>query len=178
MVKITTEQQVRLHAAFLTAAGSPAPIEGTPVWTTSQSGIIDLVVDPDGKGALAKSVAPGTVQVTVTADADLTTGTRPISGVIALEVMEAAAEQVDITNDPPEFKTVTLTVSIVKLPDDTVQLTGQGNPGTLYHVEAADAVTGPYAEIGTTLSDSLGVAVYIDTDAAAHPTRFYRLRWP
>jgi hypothetical protein len=178
MVKITTEQQVRLHAAFLTAAGSPAPIEGTPEWSAAPAGVVNLIVDPDGRAALCQSVAAGTAQVSVSADADLGTGVRTITGTIGIEVSEASAEAVEITADTPEFKTVTLTVTVEMLPDGTAKVTGHGNPDTLYHVEAADDVAGPYAEIGTTLSDSTGVAIFIDPDAASHTTRFYRLRWP
>jgi hypothetical protein len=178
MLKITTEQQVRLHAAFLTGAGAPAPIEGTPAWATAQPTIIDLIPDADGLGALVKSKAIGAAQITVEADADLTTGTRTITGTIGIEVIEAGAETVEITADPPEFKTVILTVTATPQPDGTVLLTGHGNPNTLYQVEAADAITGPWAVIGTMLTDSSGNGSYIDTDAPAHPTRFYRLRWP
>jgi hypothetical protein len=177
-ISISTEQQVRLHVAFLTAAGNPAPVDGTPTWSSSAPSVVDLVVDSDGLGALAISKAVGTTLITVQADADTGSGTNLITGTLGLEVTPAAAEVVDVTADTPTFKPVVITVSVAMQPDGSALVTGTGAPNTLYHILAADAVTGPYAEIGTALSNSTGAFSYTDTDAPAHPTRFYRAVWP
>jgi hypothetical protein len=177
-ISISTEQQVRLNVAFLTAAGNPAPVDGTPTWSSSAPSIVDLVVDSDGMGALAISKAVGTTLITVQADADTGSGENLISGTLGLEVIPATAEVVDVTADTPVFKPVSITVSVVMQSDGTALVTGSGAPNTLYRILAADAVTGPYAEIGTALSNSSGAFSYADTDAPAHPTRFYRAVWP
>lgn len=177
-VSISTEQQVRLHVAFLTAAGNAAPIDGTPSWTISAPAVADLVVDSDGLGAMVVSKAVGTALITVQADADLGSDTNIITGTLALEVTQAAAETVEVTADTPTFKPVVLTVSVVMQSDGTALITGSGAPNTLYHILAADAVTGPYAEIGTALSNASGVFSFVDADAASHTTRFYRATWP
>lgn len=177
-ISITTEQQVRLHVAFLTAAGNPATVDGTPTWTSSAPGVVDLVVDSDGMGALAISKAVGTTLVTVQADANLGAGTTVISGTLGLEVTPAIAETVEVTADPPTFKPVVITVSVAIQPDGSALITGTGAPNTQYRIEAADAVSGPYAEIGTALSDASGAFSFVDTDAPNHATRFYRAVWP
>lgn|SRR5512143_1066268 len=177
-VSITTEQQVQLHVAFLTAAGNPAPVDGTPTWSSSAPAVVDLVVASDGLSALAVSKAVGTTLITVQADADLSSGTNTITGTLGLEVTQAAAEVVDVTAETPTFKQVVITVSVAVQPDGTALVTGTGAPNTLYHILAADVVTGPYAEIGTALSNGSGAFSFIDTDAASHTTRFYRAVWP
>lgn len=177
-ISISTEQQVRLHVAFLTAAGNPAPVDGIPSWTTSSPAVADLIVDSDGMGALAVSKAVGTTLITVQADADLSSGTNTITGTLGLEVTQAAAEVVDVTAETPTFKQVVITVSVAVQTDGTALITGTGAPNTLYHILAADVVTGPYAEIGTALSNGSGVFSFVDTDAASHTTRFYRAVWP
>lgn len=176
MVKITTEQQVRLHASFLTATGHPASIAGVPKWSTADPNIVSIASDPDGKSALVKSLAAGVVSVTVTARASFNGDAREVTGTIDIEVVGAEAERVAVTHDAPEFKTVTLAVTTEALDGARIRLIGHGSPCTTYQVEAASTVGGPYDVIGKATSDADGLVTYIDPMAL--DILFYRFRWP
>lgn len=102
---LTDEQKVALSVEAKTAAGNPASVEGAPVWTVSDPGIITLVVDPAGFSAVAVTAGPlGPCQITVTADADLGAGVRTITGILDIEVMAAEAATLGIAAGTPELK--------------------------------------------------------------------------
>jgi hypothetical protein len=82
---LTDEQKVKLSVGFFTKAGNPAKIDGLPTWASSDPSII-------------------TVQVTVSADADLGEGTRLITGVLDIEVRAAEAVSANIAAGTPESK--------------------------------------------------------------------------
>jgi len=174
IVQITTEQQVPLSVAFYTATGNPAPVVGTPTWSIDDTSVVDIVVASDGLSALIVSKAVGTCLVTVEANA----GSKVISGTINITVVAAEAEVVEITPGAVEPKPVIITVSVTIQPDGSALIEGQGAPNKTYRILAADAVTGPYTEIGSATADATGAFSFVDTDAPAHPTRFYRAVWP
>jgi len=81
-MNITTDQQFpNVTVAFADSQGRPAPVDGVPVWASSDSTVISVAPSPDGMSAIVASVAPGTARVTVSADADLGAGVVPIIGV-------------------------------------------------------------------------------------------------
>lgn len=174
IVTLTTEQQVPLSVAFYTATGNPVSVVGTPTWAVDDTNVVDLVVASDGLSALVVSKAVGNCFVTVQAN----TGTKTISGTIGVSVVAAEAETVVITAGAVVPKPVIITVNVTIQPDGTALIDGQGAPDKTYGIEAADVVTGPYAQIGTATADGTGAFSFIDTDAASHPTRFYRAVWP
>ena len=55
MTIITTEQQVSLTLSALTAAGNPATgeLNGSPLWSSSNVGIVSLVVASNGRACYA-----------------------------------------------------------------------------------------------------------------------------
>lgn len=105
MLILTDEQQVALTAAFKTAKGNDARVDGTPTWRSSDEAIITVTPAADGLSATAVAVGPlGTAQVSVEADADLGEGTRLITGVLDIEVRAAEAVVAIVNAGAPETK--------------------------------------------------------------------------
>jgi hypothetical protein len=104
-MKITDEQAVDLSIAFETAAGNPARVDGVPVWENSNPEVVDLIVAEDGLTASATSKGPlGLAQISVTADADLGEGVRPLTAIGELEVVAAEAARGVVTFGTPRLK--------------------------------------------------------------------------
>jgi len=61
------------------AGGNPTLFDDIPVWSVSDPALLTVTPSPDGYSAEIRSVGPlGGGQVTVTGDADLGDGTRPL----------------------------------------------------------------------------------------------------
>lgn len=89
----------------LSAAGNPAPVDGVPVWASSDPAIVTVEAAPDGLSAVVSAVGPlGTAQVSVQADADMGTGVKAIVGVGDVQVVASDATTVAITFGTPEPK--------------------------------------------------------------------------
>jgi len=93
MADITTAQNFpSVTLAITDASGAPAGVDGVPVWASSDETVLSVVAGADGMSAVVSSVAPGTARITVSADADLTTGIVTITGVSEdVNVTQAAA---------------------------------------------------------------------------------------
>lgn len=103
-VQITTLQKVNISAAFEDSAGIVVPIVGTPVWATSDATIATIAPSADGSNADVISVAPGTVQITVTAEGDATPGKDTITAEQDVIVVADEATQVILTVSAPTSK--------------------------------------------------------------------------
>lgn len=105
MLILTDSQQVDLSVAFLDKANNPAPVDGTPTWSSSDETVVTLTVAADGLSATAVTTGTlGTAQVSVTADADLGEGTTAISGVLDITVQAGAAVVANINAGTPTEK--------------------------------------------------------------------------
>lgn len=62
---------------------------------------------------------------------------------------------------------------IAKASNGSVLLSFSGAPGSNYTIQACQALTN-WTNIGTTTADSHGLYTFEDTNAPAHPQRFYR----
>lgn len=113
-IVLTDEQEVVLTATFWTAGGNPARVDGIPAWASLNPDVISLAVAADGLSALAVSGAPGTAQVTCTADANLGVGVRKIVGTFLFEVREAEAVSVGLVPGIPTFKVVEAVSATIK----------------------------------------------------------------
>lgn len=94
MLKITDSQNVTLTIKPVDKKGNPAPVDGVPVWATSDDTKATVAPAVDGLSAVVSAVGPlGAVQISVSADADLGTGVKSITGLLDIEVIagEAAA---------------------------------------------------------------------------------------
>lgn len=83
--------------------GAPASLDGVPVWATSDATIatVDASADATGLTATLSGVRPGTCTITVTGDADLTSGTTPIVGTLDVTVIAGEAVQISISAGAP-----------------------------------------------------------------------------
>ena len=102
MADINTSQQFDITLSITNAAGDPAPVDGVPVWASSDETVISVTAAADGMSATAPAVAPGTARITVTADADTGAGVTTITGV---------SEDIIVTVDPAnQASVITLTL--------------------------------------------------------------------
>lgn len=90
-------QQFNATLTITNAAGQPAPVDGTPVWASSDETVLAVVAGPDGMTCVVACVAPGIARVTVTVDADLGVGTTTITGV---------SEDINVTLDPANLASI------------------------------------------------------------------------
>jgi len=102
---LTDIQKVTLSISPKSAAGNPAPVDGVPSWSVSDTSVASIVVSENGLSAeVVTTGALGTVQVVVDADADLGEGVETITGVLDIEVKASAAVTLDIGAGVPESK--------------------------------------------------------------------------
>lgn len=105
MLILTDTQQVDLTVAFLDKANNPAPVDGVPVWSSSDDTVLTVTAGADGLSATAVTTGKlGQAQVSVTADADLGAGTTSISGVLDVSVQAGAAVVANIAAGTPTEK--------------------------------------------------------------------------
>jgi hypothetical protein len=104
-MKLTDVQKVVGSIAPRDAVGNPAPVDGIPVWASSDTAIVMLTPAPDGMSAVVEAVGPlGTAQVSVSADADTGEGVATITAVADIEVLASQATAVGISFGVPEAK--------------------------------------------------------------------------
>lgn len=103
MLQILTDtQKIALGPLkFTDAKGEPAPVQGVPVWHSSDDTVIALTVAADGLSAVATAGKPGTAQVSVSADADLSDSVATITGTKDFEVQAGQAVSIDIPTGTP-----------------------------------------------------------------------------
>jgi hypothetical protein len=84
--------------AILDAFGNHARVDGVPVWALSDDTGLELVAAPDGMTAQLRSTdgAVRTVQVQVTADADLGEGVKTLTGLADIEYVGGEAVMISI----------------------------------------------------------------------------------
>lgn len=97
-ISTTNEEKVLVTLAPVTAAGNPAPLDGTPTWTVSE-GDCTIEVSADGLSAYLVSGSANVInQIVITADADLDEGeVREISETIVYTVVPAEAAALGVT---------------------------------------------------------------------------------
>lgn len=73
-----------------------------PVWSSSDESVLVIAVSEDGMNAAASAVGPlGAATITLTADADLGEGVRPLTGTLDVEVVPGDASVVNIIPGVP-----------------------------------------------------------------------------
>lgn len=98
MADITTDQHFpSVTISISKKNGDPAPVDGVPVWASSDETVLTVTAADDGMSAVVDTVAPGTARISVMADADLGEGTRTITGV---------SEDVNVTLGDAQFASV------------------------------------------------------------------------
>jgi hypothetical protein len=100
---ITDVQKFTASIQPVDAKNNPAPVDGVPVWSSSNPAVLTVTASEDGMSATITAVGPlGTAQVAVTADADLGEGVSPITGVLDVEVKASNAVSLSIATTAPE----------------------------------------------------------------------------
>jgi hypothetical protein len=104
-MKLTDVQKVVGSIAPKDAAGNPAPVDGIPVWVSSDTAIVTVTAAPDGMTAVVEAVgALGTAQISVSADADMGGAVTTITALADIEVLASEATALGITFGVPEAK--------------------------------------------------------------------------
>ncbi len=91
MLNLTTTQKCTVSIQPIDSKGHPAPLDGKPAWTTSVNGIVSLFPSDDGLKCDIVTLAVGSCQISVAADADLSSGVKQITGVLDITVAPAQA---------------------------------------------------------------------------------------
>ena len=94
---ITTTQQFLASIAPTDRTGKPAPIDGEPVWASSNEAVASVVPNPGGMSALIVAQGVGDYSISVSADADLGEGVTTITGTDTGSVTLGTATAVGIT---------------------------------------------------------------------------------
>ena len=84
MANVTTDQNYPNVVLTITdnhVPPRPAPVDGIPVWGSSDDTVLGVVPAADGMTAVVNTVAPGTARISVSADADTGAGVVTITGV-------------------------------------------------------------------------------------------------
>lgn len=97
-IKMTNSQQATASIKIVDKRGQPAPVDGIPVWASSDETIVTVTPAVDGMSAVVAAVGPlGTAKVSVTADADLGTGVSSIFGSLDVTITQGQAVGIEIT---------------------------------------------------------------------------------
>lgn len=100
-VDISITQQFSVSVAFVDKKGNPAPVDGTPQWSTDNTDVLKVTAAPDGMSATVAAVgAIGSASITLSADADLGAGVVPLVGTLAVNVTAGQAASVVLTPGP------------------------------------------------------------------------------
>lgn len=97
MALVNESQNLPLSIEIKTLKGKPAKVDGVPTWDCSDSAVGSLQVADDGMSATFVSAAPGSCSVSVSVDADLGEGIKPILGSLDVQVVGDEAAIVTIT---------------------------------------------------------------------------------
>lgn len=103
MADLGCTQQFRVSCLFQDRKGNPAQVQGVPEWLTDNSELLALFPAADGMSCLVRAVGPmGTARITLSADADLGTGVRPLIGTLEINITGGSATVVRLEAGAPE----------------------------------------------------------------------------
>jgi hypothetical protein len=101
-------QKVPLALVITDADGNAAPVEGAPVWASSDVALVEVTVDPDDPMKAVASTVPGPglgiATVSAVVDADLGEGVASVEGRLDIEVVAGDAAIVNIEAGTPEAR--------------------------------------------------------------------------
>jgi hypothetical protein len=107
MLVLTDTQEVDLAIKPLDRKGRLAQVDGVPEWTSSDPTIAKVTPSEDGLSAVVAATDNlGSVQIRVTADADLGEGVELITGILDLEIAGGKAVSLGIIAGTPKEQAV------------------------------------------------------------------------
>jgi hypothetical protein len=105
-VTLPAGHQITVEVSYVDNKGNPASVDGEVAWTSSNSEIAEVTVDPaDSMTATVQAIGGiGDAQITATADADLGEGTKELVTFLDMHVIpgEAVAGTINVvgTTEP------------------------------------------------------------------------------
>jgi hypothetical protein len=98
MKVIKVSQRLPINVKFKDLGGNIAPVEGKPAWSVTDETLGKVEPADDGLSALFTPAGPvGTLQVQVSADADLGEGVKSILGELEIQLLPGDAAVVELT---------------------------------------------------------------------------------
>jgi hypothetical protein len=102
-VTMRDTDKVAVAISVVDAKGNLAKLDGIPEWSVSDPAGLALTAAEDGLSCSIAAVGPlGTFQATVTCDADLGEGVKPLIGILDLEIVAGEAVAVNFQVGTPE----------------------------------------------------------------------------
>ncbi len=95
-MELKVTKKAKVSVKFKDAAGFQAKVDGKPQWAVSDSAKAALVVAEDGMSAEVQALDVGSFMLSLTADADLGEGVKPILGSLAFDVTAGEAVSVEL----------------------------------------------------------------------------------
>lgn len=91
------DRVVTLSIQPVDAAGNPAPVDGAPVWASSDEALVTVVAAEDGLSAELRPVgALGLAQISVSADALMGPEIRNLTGLLEVQIVGGEAVALNI----------------------------------------------------------------------------------
>lgn len=97
---ITVTQQFDVTITPVTRTGKPAPVDGDPVWASSNEAAATVIPKPGTLSATVVAQAVGDYSISASVDADLGAGVTTIVGVDSGVVTQGIATAVGLTAGP------------------------------------------------------------------------------
>ncbi len=103
-INMTNSQKATATITPVFKDGTPAPVDGVPVWASSDETIVTVAPAADGLSAVVAAVGPlGSAKISVTGDADLGADVKPIFGSLDVSITQGLAVGFKIVlGDPVE----------------------------------------------------------------------------
>lgn len=100
--EMSSAQQVTVTVEFRDKKGNKAKVDGMPEWATDNSEVLTLTPAADGLSCVVAAAGPlSTANITLTADADLGTGVKPVIGTLEVTITAGEAATVVLTPGTP-----------------------------------------------------------------------------
>jgi hypothetical protein len=102
-ITLSTEQKALVTVQPLTAAGNPAPVDGTAQFLVT-SGTCTIAPVDDLSAYVVSGDGPGDSTLSMSVDADLGAGVTTVTDTMLVHVISATAASLDVTVGTPELK--------------------------------------------------------------------------
>lgn len=102
MTTILVNTQRTVNAHFLTQDGSPALVDGVPVWSVSNPDVVEIIPTSSGFSVKLRGLTEGTCEVRAVADADRGEGVREVSLSALIQVVYPEATGGEFSFSEPE----------------------------------------------------------------------------
>ena len=102
MTILTVDQRVLVTVTPKDSGDAATVLDGAPEWNVDVGGVVTINAAEDGLSAWIGADGVGTVNITVSGDADLSAGERTISAEFEIQVVPGEAQTLDISFEAPE----------------------------------------------------------------------------